>query len=211
MDTVVQVLPLAFVMIAGPQINSAVFVAPSVGWAKNSGAYVVGAALSITAFVTAAYLIAKNATGASNSEEGSGRDTVDVIILVLLLVLMIRVYRGRKESEPPKWMGRLQSATPRFAFILGLLLLGIFPTDIITSVTVGTKLGQEGEAWTSSLVFIGTTLLLIALPALLVLTLGRRAREFLPKLRDWMNANSWIISEAVILLFVVIELNSLFG
>lgn len=34
-------------------------------------------------------------------------------------------------------MNKLEEATPKFAFILGLLLLGVFPTDIITSVAVG--------------------------------------------------------------------------
>ena len=48
------VLPLAFVMIAGPQIISAVFLATSVGWARNSLAYIVGAAVSITLVVTIA-------------------------------------------------------------------------------------------------------------------------------------------------------------
>jgi hypothetical protein len=52
-------------------------------------------------------------------------------------------------------------------------------------------------------------LVLIAVPGLLVLVLGQRAVDALPKVRDWMNANSWIVSEAVIALFVLLQINTL--
>jgi hypothetical protein len=39
--------------------------------------------------------------------------------------------------------------------------------------------------------------------------MGRRAEAFLPKVRDWMNANSWIVNELVLLLFVGIVISSI--
>jgi len=42
------------------------------------------------------------------------------------------------------------------------------------------------------------TLLLLALPALLLVLFGHRAQEFLPKARDWMNTHSWVANEIVI-------------
>jgi len=53
-----KVLPMSFVMIAGPQILSAIFLATSENWRRNSAAYLAGAALSITAIVTIAYFVA---------------------------------------------------------------------------------------------------------------------------------------------------------
>jgi hypothetical protein len=50
-----------------------------------------------------------------------------------------------------------------------------------------------------------------ALPALLVLAFGKRGRAFLPKACDWMNANSWLVSEIVLVFFIVITINSLVG
>jgi Sap, sulfolipid-1-addressing protein len=204
------VLPMAFVMIAGPQIISAVFLATSVGWARNSVAYIAGAAVSITVVVTLAYLVVRavKSSPGSSSEGGEGR-TLDIVILALLVVLAANVYRKRKEAEPPKWMGKLQEASPKFSFRLGLLLLGVFPTDIITSITVGTKVAREGAAWWHTLLFVAVTLLLLAIPAILVVVLGKRAQTFLPKVREWMNKNSWIVSEIVIALFIGIEINSL--
>ena len=201
-----KVLPMAFVMIAGPQILSAIFLATSEKWRRNSAAYLVGAALSITAIVTIAFLI-----GVGASDKGGPNDTLDAVILVLLAVAALHVFLTRKTAEPPKWMGKLQTATPRFSFRLGFLLLGVFPTDILTSVTVGSYLSNHGDPWWHYLPFVGLTLLLLALPALALLVFGQRGEVFLPKARDWMHDNSWIISEIVIAFFIIIVANGLAG
>ena len=52
MSTILQILPLAFVMVAGPQILSAIFFATTEQWRLNTAAYVLGAALSISIVVT---------------------------------------------------------------------------------------------------------------------------------------------------------------
>ncbi len=203
---IAKILPLAFVMIAGPQIISAFFFATSESWAKVSSAYVVGAAISITAVVSAAYLLSKGASS-SSEESDSGLTTIDYVVVALLLFAAIHTFRKRGEGEPPKWMGKLQAATPKATFVLGFLLLGFFPSDLVTSISVGSFLGNHGDPWWHGLPFVGLTLLLLALPALLVVVLGHRARAFLPKVRDWMNTNSWIISEVVIVFFIVIVLS----
>jgi NADH:ubiquinone oxidoreductase subunit 6 (subunit J) len=202
--TFTSLLPMAFVMIAGPQILSSIFLATSEDWRRNSIAYVAGASLSITAIVSAAYFLSNGA-----SSDGGPSDTIYVIVLVLLVLAAIQTYRKREESEPPKWMGKLQAATPGFSFKLGFLLLGVFPTDILTSVAVGSYLGNHGESWWELLPFLALTLFFLALPLLLIFALGERAQAFLPKARDWMNNNSWIVSEVVIGLFIVLTLNSL--
>jgi hypothetical protein len=196
------VLPLAFVMIAGPQIISAFFFATSDDWKRESAAYVLGASLSITAMATVGYLLASRL----GNGDGGGDDGISWGIVALLLFAMVHVYRGRGESEPPKWMGRLQTATPKLAFTLGFLLLGFFPSDIVTSVTVGAHLGRLDDPWWNILPFVALSLLLLAAPALGVLFLGQRAKALLPKIRNWMNANSWIVSEFVIAFFIVIVL-----
>lgn len=199
-----KVLPMAIVMIAGPQILSAIFLATSERWRRNTLAYVTGAAISISIIVIAAYYVGD---GAASSDDGS--DTIYWIILALLVVLAIRCYARREESEPPKWMGKLQTASPRLSFRLGFLLLGIFPTDIITSVAVGSFLGSQGDPLWHYLPFLALTLLLLALPALTVVAMGERGKAFLPKARDWMNDNSWIVNEFVIVLFIALTINNI--
>jgi hypothetical protein len=204
--SIVHVLPLAFVMIAGPQILSSIFFATTENWRGDSAAYVLGAALSISIVVTLAFLLSGGA-----SDEGASDDTLYYIILALLLVGMVHTFRARKTAEPPKWMGRLQTASPRFCFLLGFLLLGVFPSDFVTSISVGAYLSTRGDPLWYYLGFLALTLLFLGLPALLVLILGKRAETFLPKARDWMNANSWIVSELVLLLFVGIVLSNIGG
>jgi Sap, sulfolipid-1-addressing protein len=201
---ILTVLPLAFVMIAGPQIISAVFFATSESWGRSSAAYVLGAALSITLVVTAGFLLA-NVIG-DDSGGDSGLSTVDYVILALLLFAMVQNFRSRNQSEPPKWMGKLQSATPKLTFVLGFLLLGFFPSDLVTSLSVGGHLSDKGDPWLDALPFVLLTLLFLATPSLLVVALGHRAKAVLPKVRDWMNTNSWIVSEIVLAFFIVIIL-----
>jgi hypothetical protein len=57
-----------------------------------------------------------------------------------------------------------------------------------------------------ALPFILLTLFFLALPALAVLALGQRAKAVLPKVRDWMDDNSWIVSEIVLVFFIAIVL-----
>ena len=197
-------LPLAFVMIAGPQILSAIFLATSENWERNSIAYVFGAFCSITIVVSAAYFLLNGI-----QDQGASNDSIYIGILVLLVLAMIRTYLGRAESEPPKWMGKLQSASEGFSFRLGFLLLGVFPTDILTSVAVGSYLAAHGDPWWHIFPFIGLTILLLATPLLLLLIFRKRAVAFLPKVRQWMNDNSWVVNELVLLLFVGITLDSL--
>ena len=104
-------------------------------------------------------------------------------------------------------MGKLQEATPKMTFVLGFLLLGFFPSDLVTSISVGSFLGNHGDAWWEVLPFVFLALFFLALPALAVATLGERAQAVLPKIRDWMDTNSWIVSEVVIVFFVIIILS----
>ena len=145
------------------------------------------------------------------SDAGASDHALDIVVLVLLVVAALRTFLKREEAEPPKWMGKLQTASPRFSFRLGFLLLGVFPTDILTSWAVGTYLATHGSPWWHYLPFVGLTLLFLALPAILILVFGQRAQAFLPKARDWMRTNSWVVSEIVIVFFIAIAVDSLVG
>ena len=210
MTSPLEVLPLALVMIAGPQLISSVFLATTPNWGKNSLAYVGGAALSITATVTAGYLVAKGAKSAAGSRHtGTVGHVIDAVILALLLILVVRVYVTRAESKPPRWMSKLQAAEPKFAFGLGMVLLGLFPADLLISVTSGLHLGRHGDPWWQCLPFVALTILFLALPSIAVAILGKRAATALPKIRDWMTGNAWVVSEIALAVFIAIMSNNL--
>ena len=145
-------LPAAFVMIAGPQILTSIFLATSEHWARNTAAYIFGAALSITLTVSLAYWLSNGHTIKAGSHK-----IADVIILVLLVAAMVHAFLARKKANPPKWMGRLETASPRYSFRLGFLLLGLFPGDILTSLAVGAFLASHGHPWWHVLPFVAFT------------------------------------------------------
>jgi len=196
-------------MIAGPQILSPIFLATSEQWRANSAAYVFGAALSISLVVVLAYLIGNSFSGSGGLLGATAQQLLYLVVLLLLLYAAVETYRERNVSEPPEWMGKLTNAAPGFSLKLGFLLLGFFPTDIVTSISVGTYLAANGDPVTDASGFVLLTLFILALPSLGVLVLGERAETALPKIRDWMNDNSWVISEAVIALFFVMTLQNL--
>ena len=198
------ILPMAVVMVAGPQIVSAVFLAISDHARRSSIAYLLGVALAVTIGVTLVYTVAL-LIGVSAPPTGeSGKSLVDYVIIALLLLLAVRVYLRRNESEPPKWMGKLTTATPGFAFKLGFLLFLLMPTDVITMVVVGLYLARHGDPLFHAIPFILLTLLIVSMPLLVLLLLGDRAETLLPKVRAWMIANSWIVSEIVIAFFLIL-------
>ena len=133
------------------------------------------------------------------------------MVLVVLVAAAINTFRTRRTAKPPKWMGRLQAAGPGLSFRLGALLLGVFPTDILTSVAVGNYLASHGEPWWQFLPFLAVTLLLLSVPALAVLALGERSQTLLPRIRDWMKANSWVGRRGCAPLLHGTTINSLAG
>jgi cytochrome c biogenesis protein CcdA len=206
MTALLTVLPLAIVMSAGPQIVTAVFLATSREAKRNSLAFLASVAVATTIGVTVFYFIGG---GLSEDEStDSGKNWLDWVIIGLLVLLALRVFLRRKASEPPKWMGKLETADARFAAKIGLLLYLVMPTDIISMASVGAYLAREGAPWAHSLGFVALTVLIAGLPLIGVLLLGRRAETVLPRVRTWMSDNSWIVNEAVILFFLVISLTS---
>lgn len=203
------VLPMAVVMVAGPQFVSAIFLATSAEPRRNSLAFLAGVATATITGVTLVYWAAGAFEGTGNRTSGGRGDALDYAIIALLLFLLVRVYLKRHDTEPPKWMGKLQSATPIFALKLGFLLFILMPTDIITMLTVGLYLARNDAPWWQALPFIFLTLLLAGAPLLALLLLGRRAEALLPKIRAWMNTNAWVVNELVIVFFLVMTISGL--
>lgn len=201
---VAKLLSLSFVMIAGPQILTAIFLATTEKWRSNSAALIAGAAISVTAVASIGFLL-----GTGASDRGASGNTLNYVILVLLVAAGVHKFLTRKQSKPPAWMGKLESADPRESFKLGFLLLGLFPSDILTGLAVGGSVVSNGDPWVAILPFVLMTLLLLGLPALLLVVLGSRGQAFMPKARDWMSTNSWVVSEIVLALFIGLTLGGI--
>jgi hypothetical protein len=205
-----KVLPLAITMMAGPQIMSAIIFVTHPRAVRVSLAFVAGATIGVTAGLAIAKglasLLGDNASLGDSSHAGSLGVIIQIGLVALLIIAAIRNYVKRATIEPPKWLGKLMEADEKRAFVLGLLLLSVFPSDAAVLFTVGVNLEQSGSSLVDALPFIGLTLLIAAFPLLMYLLFRRRAVETMPKVRDWMNANSWLVNIVVYGIFIVLIL-----
>jgi Sap, sulfolipid-1-addressing protein len=202
------IVPLAITMMAGPQIMSAIIFVTSEKVVKLSLAFIVGAAIGVTGGVIVAKGIV-SLTGidlGDSSNSGSAGNIIQVVLVLLLVAASVRNFVKRATIEPPKWLGALMEAEPRKAFLLGLVLLTIFPSDAVILLTVGTNLEQSNSSVVDALPFIGLTILIAAAPFLFYLLFHRRAVRAMPKVRDWMNANSWLVNIIVYGIFIALIL-----
>jgi hypothetical protein len=204
------VIPLAITMNAGPQIMSAIIFVTANKPLKLSAYFVTGVVIAVSVGVTVTYTLAtvlgNSVSLGDPSDSGSLGNIFQYLLVGLLVFLSIKSYVGRETSEPPRWLGAMQNAGPRTAFMAGLLLLSIFPSDFVVLMTVGINLAQQNASLLGALPFVAATILIAALPALSYLLFRRRAERAMPKVRDWMNTNSWLVNIIVYVVFIYLIL-----
>jgi integrase len=121
--------------------------------------FLAGVATATTIGVTVFFLLGSGIAG----KRKEGKDWLDWLIIGLLVFLVIWVFLRRKESQPPKWMSRLQGANARFAVTIGFLLYLLMPTDLVARATVGAYIARQGEPWWHILGFVVLTILIAGL------------------------------------------------
>jgi hypothetical protein len=203
-----QLLPLAITMMAGPQILSAIIFVTGEGAVRVSLAYVAAVAIAASIAVLVWFLLAGALGDSLNLNDSSGPTTaakvIQIVLVGLLILASIKTYLGRETAEPPKWLGKLQGATPGRAFVLGLILIFCMPSDFVITMTTGFNLRGNAEPYYHALPFIALTTLIAALPLLFYLLFRKRAEVTMPKVRDWMNANSWAVNIGVYAIFILL-------
>src|SRR5688500_15681574 len=204
------VIPLAITMNAGPQIMAAIIFVTAPKALKLSAYFITGVVIAVTAGVTITYTLASvlgnSVSLGDSSDSGSLGNIIQYLLVGLLVFLSIKNYVRRETIEPPRWLGAMQNATPRTAFMAGLLLLSVFPSDFVVLMTVGINLVQNDASLLSALPFVVTTILIAALPVLSYLLFHRRAVRAMPKVRDWMNSHSWLVNIIVYVIFILLIL-----
>jgi hypothetical protein len=207
---VLKALPMAFVMVAGPQIVTAIMLATSRRPNPNSWAFLAGVAVATTFGLSLFYVLASS-VHPDPSDSSSGSNVLNVVAVVLLVALAGLAFRNRNRTDPPKWMAKLQDAAPPFCLRIGFILFLVMPTDVITMFTVSNLVAHAGDPWWHTLLFMALTVVFAGIPLLLLTLLGARAEAALPRVRQWVSTNAWIVNEIVIAFFLVMSLDSLFG
>jgi hypothetical protein len=198
--TQLQILPLALIMVMGPQILTSIFLVTSREPVKNSIAMLIGVVAAACISLAIWFGIVK-AIGI-DPKEGGGPTTADWIVAGLLALAAIHTFMGRGTASVPKWMTALQEAEPKRAFTLAFLLILLMPTDIVAVISTANWLHDNDQNLLHGWPLVAATTLLMALPFLAYLLLGHRARNAMPGIRDWLTTNAWLVNIIVIVYFI---------
>ena len=129
----------------------------------------------------------------------------------LLLVAAIRKWRQRvpsgQEPTPPKWMSGLQDSAPGKAAVLGFLLGGINPKNLMLTLGAAATLGASGlsssELWITGIAYVVVASVTVLVPMGIYILMRSKADELLANLGEWMKSNSDAITIVVLVIFGV--------
>jgi hypothetical protein len=129
----------------------------------------------------------------------------------LLLVAAIRKWRQRvpsgQEPTPPKWMSGLQDSAPGKAAVLGFLLGGINPKNLMLTLGAAATLGASGlsssELWITGIAYVVVASVTVLAPMGIYVLMRSKADELLANLGEWMKSNSDAITIVVLVIFGV--------
>lgn len=202
----IDILPLALTMMIGPQIIAAIILITSKHVIKNSISYLLGiafaASLGTLVFTGLASVFDWSQPG--SKEPSTTALVIQTSLIVILAAGAVRMYLNRATSTLPKWMDGLQTATPKKAFTTALALIFFMPTDLLAMATVGINLASHQDNGVRLMPFILLTLFIASLPLLTYLVFKKRAASKMPAIRQWMNLNSWVVSIAANMIFILL-------
>ena len=199
-------LPLAITMLVGPQIITALLLTTAKTVVKPSLAFVAGVGAATTAGTVLAYGIATVfGIGAGDvAKHSDAANVIETIVVLLLILATLRTFIRRKTITLPAWLGKVENATPGTAFKYGLLLILLMPSDIVIMATVGLHRASHSSTAVDFVPFIALVTLVATLPLLAYLIFRKKAVVAMPKVRRWIDANSWVISIAAYLIFIAL-------
>ena len=208
-------LPLAIGVAISPiPIIAIILMLLSKRAATNSASFLVGWFIGIAVVLSIVVAVSGTATLTTSSGPATGVSWIKVVLGVLLLLVGLRDWRkrpkGGEEATLPKWLTTVESITPPKAGGLGILLSAVNPKNLLLLVGGGVAIAQgattTGDKAVAMIVFIVIAVSTVALPVILNLTMGQRARAILDSLNNWLKNNNATVMAVLILVigFVLI-------
>lgn len=139
-----------------------------------------------------------------NQSDGGPSTLSGVLHLVLgalLLLLAVKQLKGRpkkgQDAEMPKWMAKMQDASPVFAFGMGAFLSGLNPKNLIFDIAAAASIVaadlSSSQQIVAVVVFMILASLTIGIPVIWFLVAGESAKAKLDTLRGYLVQYNWII------------------
>ena len=177
----------------------------------NGPVFLAGWVLALAVVCTVAYVIADESDASTSSSASDAISWGKIVLGVLFLLLAARQWKSRPapgtEPELPKWMKGIDSLAPAKALVFGLLLAGVNPKNLISTLGAATGLAQLGlstaDAVGSIVVFVIVGSLTIAVPVVYYLAGGEHAKTELDALKGWLAMHNDAVMAVLFLVFGV--------
>jgi threonine/homoserine/homoserine lactone efflux protein len=200
---IADLLPLAVGIAASPfPVIPAILLLLTPRATANAGAFLGGWAAGILSG-TAAFVVLESVIERFD-EPPTWMSWVRVVLGAALVGLGVREWASRREEKPaPAWMQSLESATPRSAARLGVLLSLANPKILVFCAAAGMTIGAGETSGAQSVVAVVLFALAgsvtVAVPLLAHVALGDRATAPLRRANTWLTDHNSTIMAAVLL------------
>lgn len=207
------ILPLAIGIAVSPiPIIAAILMLLSPKARGTSVGFLVGWVLGIVVAVVVFSLLAS----VIPQDSGGSKPISGVIKILLglgLLFLAFRQWRSRPaegiEPAMPKWMSAIDTMTPVRGLVLGFLLSGLNPKNLLMGVAAGLAIGSGGltvgESALAILIYTVIASITVAGPVIAYLVASARMTAPLESLRRWLlNNNATVMAVLLLVIGVVL-------
>ncbi|WP_280232907.1 GAP family protein [Nocardia cyriacigeorgica] len=167
---------------------------------RNAASFAAAFLLVYTQIAVAALLGGATDPGATSKNVSHWAGLIVGLLFIVAGVLLL-VRTGRQERTAPKWLTELEDASARRAFAIGLAL-GVLNPNVFIMMS-GMSIVASSST-TVAIALTGTVLLLLAaaldfaVPIAFYQLMGERARHGLDAAKEWMVANTRLMTIAVL-------------
>jgi threonine/homoserine/homoserine lactone efflux protein len=208
-----EILPLALGIAISPiPIIAAILMLLSPKARGTSLGFLLGWVLGIVVAVVLFTLLSSVLPEGDSNDSKPIAGVIKIVLGAALLLLAVRQWRSRPKdgAEPamPKWMSAIDTMTPGRGLVLGFLLSGLNPKNLLMGVAAGLSIGSGslsvGEAVVAIVVFTIIAASTVAVPVIAYLAATSRMTGPLESLRKWLVHNNATVMAVLLLVIGVV-------
>ena len=212
-DVIGETLPLALGVAISPiPIIAAILMLLSPKARGTSLGFLLGWVLGILVAVVAFTFLASVLPEADDSSSKPVAGTIKIVLGALLLLLAIKQWRSRPagDAEPPlpHWMQAIDTMTAGRAMVLGFLLSGLNPKNLLMGAAAGIAIGSADLTTNNYVITITVYTVVaastVAVPVIAYLLATDKMAGPLASLRTWLVHNNSTVMAVLLLVIGVV-------
>jgi len=177
----------------------------------NGPLFLLGWVLALAIVSGVAYILADQGDIATSTGSSDAVAWGKILFGVLFLLLAVRQWRSKpapgSEPEMPTWMAGIDAFSPAKALVLGLLLAGVNPKNLLLTLAAAVGLAQLGlsttDAVVSLVIFVVVASLTIAGPVVYYVVGGASAKATLDSMKSWLAVHNAAVMAVLFVVFGV--------